>query len=328
MMSPQPARGRIYKETTAQQLRSFYETARLGSFSAAARSLGLANPTVWQQVRALERELGERLVEPHRGGCRLTEGGQLLADLVGPLVSGMATLKRRFRETRAQVVPRLVLATTPRILAEDLPECVAEFRRRHPDARLNFREMSGAEVLACVESGESDVGLLHNKGPEFGQISSLLEVEPVYEVDIALVTPADHPLARRRNIRPSDLRGYPLVNGLQGMPDLSVTAVLDKAGVLLAQPHLVEATFTTTVLRYVETGFGIGLIFIPGPRIARPGLHEHIMSRHFGRTIIHQVRRKGSPPFKSASAFLEVVVARMRRAGAGPDPGPAGPPGR
>src|SRR5262252_8234799 len=99
-MAGNPPKPRAYKETTIQQLRSFYETAHLGSFVAAAASLGLANPTVWQQVRALERDLGVRLLEPDGRGCRLTEDGAVLAQLVGPLVSGLASLKRRFREAR------------------------------------------------------------------------------------------------------------------------------------------------------------------------------------------------------------------------------------
>ena len=72
------AKSRVYKDTTAQQLRSFHETARLGSFSAAAKSLGLANPTVWQQVRALELDFGEPLLEPRGRGCR-PHGGRPVA---------------------------------------------------------------------------------------------------------------------------------------------------------------------------------------------------------------------------------------------------------
>jgi DNA-binding transcriptional LysR family regulator len=126
------AKSRAYKDTTAQQLRSFHETARLGSFTAAATALGLANPTVWQQVRALERDLAVRLLEPVGRGCRLTEDGKLLAELVGPLVSSITTLKRRFHEARGRQTTRLVVATTPRIFAEDLPDAVLEFRRRFP----------------------------------------------------------------------------------------------------------------------------------------------------------------------------------------------------
>src|SRR3954464_3932115 len=156
-MNGKPAKPRVYKETTIQQLRSFYETAHLGSFVAAAASLGLATPTVWQQVRALERDLGEPLIESQGRGCRPTEAGRLLAEMVGPLVSGVGTLKRRFQETLAKVPPRLVMATTPRILAEDLPDCLAEVRSLHPEIRLSIKEMLNAEIFTGVEAGTLDV---------------------------------------------------------------------------------------------------------------------------------------------------------------------------
>jgi hypothetical protein len=66
---PRPKKESAYTEITLQQLRSFCETARLGSFTAAAASLGLAHPTVWQQVHAVEREFGEQL-----GSTQLSNG--------------------------------------------------------------------------------------------------------------------------------------------------------------------------------------------------------------------------------------------------------------
>ena len=56
---------RAYKDITLQQLRSFCETVRVGSLTAAADALGLARPTVWKQVHVLERQLGMLLLEPH-----------------------------------------------------------------------------------------------------------------------------------------------------------------------------------------------------------------------------------------------------------------------
>ena len=92
---PTPCRsGRAYKEITLLQLRSFCETVRLGSLTAAADSLGLARPTVWEQVHALEHHLGMQLVEPHARGCQSTEAGRFLAEMAGPLVTGISSLKQ------------------------------------------------------------------------------------------------------------------------------------------------------------------------------------------------------------------------------------------
>src|ERR1700724_661400 len=98
-MPSQPHR-RAYKEVRLQHLRSFCETARLGSLAAAAGALGLAQPTVWEQVHALEREFAAQLVEPHGRGCRLTAAGQLLVELSASLVAGIDALKQNFEEAR------------------------------------------------------------------------------------------------------------------------------------------------------------------------------------------------------------------------------------
>jgi DNA-binding transcriptional LysR family regulator len=310
-MKVNPAKPRVYKETTIQQLRSFHETAHLGSFVAAATSLGLATPTIWQQVRALERDLGERLIEPQGRGCRPTEAGLLLAEMIGPLVSGVGTLKRRFQEALAKVPPRLVMATTPRILAEDLPECLAEVQRLHPEIRLSVKEMLNSEIFMAVEAGTLDVGLVYDAGPDTIRRNPWLESEALYKVDISLITPMDHPLARRRQIRPADLRGYPLVNALRGIPDVSAMAILDKAGVLQAAGQILEVNFTATACRYVEMGFGIGLIFTPCGKKIHPGIHERSMARHFGQVEIYQIRKKGSSCFHSVGILMRIIKDRL-----------------
>src|SRR4051794_33789630 len=99
-MSPRRRRQQPYKEMTLPQLRSFCDSIRLGSFKAAAKSLGLSHPTVLSQVHALERHLKTPLVETHARGCRPTEEGRLLADLATPLVAGFGSLERAFEEAR------------------------------------------------------------------------------------------------------------------------------------------------------------------------------------------------------------------------------------
>src|SRR5262245_44140120 len=148
-----------YKEVTLQQLRSFCETARLGSFKAAADSLGLAHPTVWQQVHALEHQLRTRLVETHKRGCRLTEEGRILAEMAGSVVAGVDSLKRRFQEELEHVRPRLTVATTQRILMEDLCGVIPVFEQSSPRVQLCFREQNVDQVIAAVEAGEADLGI-------------------------------------------------------------------------------------------------------------------------------------------------------------------------
>ncbi|OAI46377.1 hypothetical protein AYO44_02100 [Planctomycetaceae bacterium SCGC AG-212-F19] len=300
-----------YKEVQLRQLRGFCETARLGSLSAAADALGLTQPTVWEQVRALERVFGTRLVEAHGRGCRLTEDGRVLAGLVAPLVAGIDALPRSFEQARGQSETWLTLATTQRVLIEDLPGPIMEFEQRYPLVRLRFVERRGDEIAAVVEAREADLGLSTERpgGPS-------LQFEPVYELDPLLVVPRSHPLARRRVVRPQDLRGYPLLNSVHGgFADPSIPATLDKLGVLQKQPQRVEAIYTAVIRRYVELGFGIGIVpGLPG-RPPTPGLHERSMGRYFGRVTINLISRRGAVADVWLRAFAGIVKEMLAQSG-------------
>src|SRR5215208_2903135 len=239
---PQPAIRHSYKEIQLQQLRSFCETARLGSLTAAARSLGLSQPTVWEQVHALERELGVSLIERHARGCRLTEEGRRVVTLAAPLVQGMRAFKRSVSEALEQETSRLSIATTQRILVEDLPRPIVEFERAHQQAQLRLLELRIEQVPQAIESGQADLGLTTEQGTD--RRNPWLAYERGYQLDVFLVTRSDHPLARRRQVRPQDLLKYPLLNSPQGIPDPTLAVTLQKLGVFDVQPRRVEAFYT------------------------------------------------------------------------------------
>jgi DNA-binding transcriptional LysR family regulator len=312
MSAPRRARRRPYKEVRLQQLRSFAQTARLGSLAAAAAALGVAQPTVWEQVHALERDFDAKLVEPYGRGCRLTEDGRLLLGLVDPLVASLDSLRRHFVEARAKVETNLAVAATPRILVEDLPECVLAFERRWPNVRLAFKETRDQDVTEEVEAGTADVGLAPI--PESQTHHPRLVFEPCYDLDVVLITPPDHPLARRRHVRPNDLRAYALINSPNSFLDPALTAHLEKLGLFRVQPRRVEAFFAATIRQYVELGFGIGLL--PRPALKPyPNLHCRVMSRYFGRLRTYLIWRKGTLRSPAAEAFAAVVKTKLNPGG-------------
>jgi molybdate transport repressor ModE-like protein len=295
-----------YKEVRLQQLRSFCATARLGSLKAAAAALGLAQPTVWEQVHALERVFAATLIERQAHGCRLTESGRRLAELAAPLVAGIDGLQRSFHEAEDPREVWLTIAATERTLAEDLPEVIRAFEHRHPQVRLRLLEMMVDRIAAAVESGQADLGLIPDHGVEAP--NPWLMLEPAYDLDLLLVTPADHPLAKKRHVQPRDLLGFPLLNSATSISDPAITAALQKLGVFQTQPRRVEAAYTAVIHRYVEMGFGIGLVLgLPGRR-SSPRLHERSMSRHFGRVTIMLLRRRNALQGGPAQLFAHMLT--------------------
>jgi len=298
-------------ELRLQQLRSFCETARLGSLTAAANALGLTQPTIGEQVHALEREFGEKLVEPHGRGCRLTEAGTLLANLAGPLIAGIDSLKAGFYEARQRQLARITVAGSPRSVAEDILECLPEFERQHPEAQFTCLELNVERICEAVQAGQADLGLTLSGLVDPN--NPWLEVEEGYELDVLLVTPVDHPLAKQRAIALTDLAEYPVINGRYSIGDPAVNEALKKAGVFERRRCRVEATYTVAVRRFVEQGFGIGFVYgLPG-RSASPKLHERSISHLVGRVGIRFVWRKGAIQQKLARAFADAVQSSMRQ---------------
>jgi DNA-binding transcriptional LysR family regulator len=291
---------RRYKELTLQQLRSLCETARQGSFVAAARTLDLSQPTVWKQVHALEREFGVRLVDPHGRGCKPTAAGQLLVEMVGPAVEAITTVANRFRAALADEGEQLTVAVTPRMLLDEMASCLPKFHARSPKTRFTFLELVDELVAGAILEHQADFGFTPT--PLTQKQLSLLAMEPSYALEARLIAPQDHPLARRRTVRPRDLAGYPIVNrsptGSSHYPHI----LLELLG------------FASSIRRFVKLGYGIGLIFTVPSVPPDPDLHERSMQRYIEPVTMSLIRRRGGYVPPAGEEFIRLV---RRELGAG-----------
>jgi molybdate transport repressor ModE-like protein len=300
-----------YKDITLRQLRSLCATARHGSLTAAAAALDLAHPTVWKQVHALEKMFGTRLVEPHARGCRLTEAGEVLRGLTESNVANLdlGELRARFDEALGRTNVQITVAGPPRLLADDLTACVAAFVPRWPQVRFTLREVNGDAVAGAVEGGDAALGFTTH-GEDRARYR-LLSFHPWYHLELILITPRDHPLARQRRVRPEDLKPYPLVDAWNALRDTPAHETLVRLGLYQTEPRWVEARHAEVIRRCVERGLGIALVAGLWPRGANATLHERVMSRDFGRVTVYLVRRKGVNQHAAVGAFAEEVRARL-----------------
>src|SRR5262245_8556834 len=188
------AKTQYYKGIQLPQLRGFCAVAVHGSFTAAARSLGLSKPTVWQQVRALERELKVTLLRPGKNGVELTPEGRLLLKLVQPHISGLDSLGRLFETQRTELQQALTVASTPYLMAHRLPPVIQEYTRTEPSVRLHLlTELDTASVVRLVDQRRVDVGIAPFRLAEVRQDN--LDYEPLFKLPFTLITAAGHPLA-------------------------------------------------------------------------------------------------------------------------------------
>jgi DNA-binding transcriptional LysR family regulator len=302
---------RAYKEITLQQLRSFCETVRLGSLTAAADSLGLARPTVWKQVHALEHHLGMQLVEPHPRGCQPTEMGRALAELASPLITGIDSLRQALHDSGLARETSLTVAASPRLLIDDLPPCVVECERRFPHIRLILNEMGAEAVATAVASMQADLGFAAIAAdPE----DPWLLYEPCYELDLVLIAPLDHPLARRNRVRIGDLAEFPLLNSSRSFANQELNQRLERLGVFRAGLRRVEAQSPAAIQRYVAMGFGVGLIAASPLRRPDPHVIERSLADELGRLTVYAIRRRGAIQPDASREFVAIVKVLLRRA--------------
>src|SRR5689334_4667030 len=142
-----------------RRMKVFREVATRGSFSAAAEALSFTQSAVSQQVAALERECGTKLLERGPRGVRLTDAGRALLDHSDTILARIEDAEQELAAIAGLRGGRLRLATFQSAGSTIVPLALGEFHRRYPDVELivTLEEHDARGVLA---SGESDMALV------------------------------------------------------------------------------------------------------------------------------------------------------------------------
>lgn len=292
-----------YKQNRLKQLRAFCHTARAGSVSAAAETLYLSQPSVSLQIQALEREFEATLFERRGPQIRLTPDGELLYRLAHPLVDGIDRLHETFRAHQGQIeTGELNVAAGESTILYILPGPMQQFAASYPGVRVKLHNVTGRDGMAMLRADTADFA-----------VGSMLEVpddivyRPVVSFDPALITPLDHPLARREQVTLKDISPYGLI-----LPPrhLSTWAIVDLTFRQHDVPYHValEAGGWEVIKKYVELGLGISIVtevcLTGTERVARIPLTRYFPKRSYG-----VVYRRGKFLSPQAERFIEMLEA-------------------
>src|ERR1700744_2731713 len=140
---------------------TFRAVARHRSFSRAARELSLSQPSVSNQVAALEREVGTRLLERRPGGIRLTPEGEILLEHADAIAERFRLAEAQLTAAAERQRTRLRIGALPRALAGFGRAGGAPLRRARPETRVTFDEGTSQELAARVASGELDIAIAY-----------------------------------------------------------------------------------------------------------------------------------------------------------------------
>lgn len=140
---------------------TFRAVARHRSFSRAARELALSQPSVSNQVAALEREVGARLLERRAGGLRLTPEGEILLEHADAIAERFRLADAQLAAAAERQRTRLRLGALPSALAELVPAAIARLRESHPDTTVTFDEGTSEQLANRLAAGELDLAIAY-----------------------------------------------------------------------------------------------------------------------------------------------------------------------
>jgi DNA-binding transcriptional LysR family regulator len=297
-----------YKQNRLQQLRGFCYAARTRNISKAANQMGLSQPSVSLQIKALERELGVELF--HRRGPRidLTHDGERLFELAYPLLESMDQLEENFAAFRQSAESGTVnIAAGGSTIQYLLPPYVEKYTREYPQVDVRLHNVTGKVGMALLRDGEVDVAV----GPMFG-LPPDIEFHPLVYFEPTLITRRDHPLAKRRRINLKDISKYPLI-----LPPKELTT-FRAVETVFAQHSLeydikLEVGGYDIIKKYVKLGLGISIVM---SHCLSPADHLHAvpLGRWFPKRAYGVVLRKDRTLSPAAQRFVETLRKPANRA--------------
>jgi DNA-binding transcriptional LysR family regulator len=235
------------------QLKTFIEVAKLGSFSRAAEKVLRSQPAVSAQIRQLEQEYGHKLFDRNTKSVRLTPAGEVVLDYARQLLEMRTTSMQAASNWNGVPTGTLSIGANEGTFLYVLPKVFAQYHRKFPQVRISVYRSFTHKVSEKVEEGAIDLGVVTMpvKSPS-------LAATPVFRDRILLMVGPRSPLFHSNSVSLKDLAGQPLIMPRTG----SVRKIMEKN----LRPYrerlniTMELTSVVMIKQFVMDGFGVSLI--------------------------------------------------------------------
>ena len=289
-----------------QQLKVFVAVARERSFTRAAREFDLTQSAVSRCVRELEDAVELKLFDRTTRQVELTNAGASLERRIGRLLDEIELTLLEERAAFDGHTGVVVFASNPVLSSSWVPQALAQCASVYPELVVSVRDQPQGGVLASVEHGEVDFGVVCVAEPI---ANPLLHAQVLFTTPLHAVIPSSHPLAQHDRIAWRALRQWPLIT-LNA--DTGVRAALEPvlAANELKRRPLQEFAHVAAVTRMVEMGLGVGVLpvdpYWPAPGaslVSRPLVPETTLTT----VLVHRRNRSLRP--NAAAAWAQFVAS-------------------
>ncbi len=291
-----------------RDLRAFVAVAEELHFGRAAARLHMAQPPLSQRIKALEEELGTRLLTRTSRSVALTGPGRLFLERARRTLALAEEAAGEVRRAGRGETGRLRVGFMGPAMDGPLPLALRAFRERVPGVGLELAEKPSAAQIEDIVSGALDCGFIR----AFGQTPPGLVTLCFTREPYVAVLPSGHPLADRSRGAPLPLAAladepfilFPRHAG-PGLFD-AMTAACAKSGFT---PRISqEAATKKTGMSLVAAGFGVTLVPASARNFTRAGTVLVEIEGELPLVEIHLARREGAPE-AALSRFIETVMA-------------------
>lgn len=234
-------------------LKTFLEVARLGSFSRAAEKVLRSQPAVSAQIRQLEQEYGKKLFDRSAKSVRLTPAGEVVYDYAHQLIALQARSQQAVSEQDGVRSGTLSIGANEGTFLYVLPRVLARYHKQFPRVKISVYRSFTHKVTTKVEEGAVDLGILTMpvKSPS-------LEVIPVFRDRILLMVGPASPLFKKKCATLEELAAEPIIlpktGSIRKLMEKNLRPFREKLNVTM------ELTSVVMIKRFVRAGLGVSLI--------------------------------------------------------------------
>ncbi|MFI0446937.1 LysR family transcriptional regulator [Actinomadura sp. 6N118] len=239
-----------------RQLEYFLAVVDHGGFNRAASALYIAQPSLSQAIRLLEKDLGSPLF--HRIGRRvvLTEAGKSLIGPARQAVRSLEVARESVTTALGSRTGRLTIASMPSPAVEPLSSMIHGFTSAHPGVQVILREAPVSQaVIDLTRNGVTELGLLSAWSPP---ATADVDLHPVEEQRLVLVSAPDGPFAPGPPLPRERLAGQRVIAGERGTAMRRLVDEIRASGIDLC--IAVETEHRAAILPLVLKGVGVGIL--------------------------------------------------------------------
>jgi DNA-binding transcriptional LysR family regulator len=276
-----------------KRLRYFTTVARLGSFTAAAAALHMAQPPLSQRIQELEAELGAALFNREQRPLALTAAGRLLYEQAVQILQQADAMVASMRRLVTNQPATFTFGVVPANFHGNLAAIIRQFRQALPRLDIRILEMNSIEQGHALLDGRIDAGISRIEIAVDGVERIVLRDEPM----IAAL-PFDHPLAlREEGLTLEALKDEPfLVYNSAPRPSLAdyVLAQVQRRGIVLS--NMLEVDQYDTALIMIAAGCGVSIVPAAARMVAATGVAYRTLAEAITCPIVLCHRHSDASP--------------------------------